>query len=90
MFVEDLPIEVHANVSLHILGAVVKNLVRVQTFGHRPRADNVIHDALAESFRHFVQLHEFPYVVQHIVILGGGGRHLLDDRGDVTEDRGVQ
>lgn len=90
MFVEDLPIEMHADIGLHVLGAVVENLVRVQTLGHRPRADDVIHDAFAEGLRHLVQLHEFPHVVQHVVILGGGGRHLLDDGGDVTEDRGVQ
>lgn len=90
MFVEDLSVKMYANVGLHVFGAVVENFVRIQALGHRPCADNIIHDALAKSFRHFMELHKFPHVVQHIVILGGSGRHLLDDCGDMTEDRGVQ
>ena len=37
-----------------------------------------------------VQLHELPDAVEHVVVLGGGARHLLDDGGHVAEDRGVQ
>lgn len=90
MFVEDLPVEVDADVGLHVFGAVIENFVRIQTLGHCPGADDVIHNALAEGLRHLVELHELPHIVEHIVILGGGGGHLLDDRGDVTEDRSVQ
>lgn len=90
MFIENFSIEMDADVGLHIFRAVVENFVRVQTLRHRPRADNIIHDALAESFRHFVELHKFSHVVQHVVILSSGRCHLLDDCGDMTEDCGVQ
>lgn len=90
MFVEDLPVQVHADVRLHVFRAVVEHFVGVQALGHRPGAHDVVHHPLAQSLRHLVQLHELPHVVQHVVVLGGGGCHLLDDRGYVTEDRGVE
>lgn len=90
MFIEDFTVKMHTNVGLHVFGAVVENFLCIQALGHRPRADDIIHNAFAKSFRHFMELHKLPYVVQHIVILGGSGRHLLDDCGDMTEDRGVQ
>ena len=65
-------------------------LIRVNALGHGPRADHVVHDPLRERLGHLVQLHELPDVVQHVVVLGGGGRHLLDDGGHVPEDGGVQ
>ena len=37
-----------------------------------------------------MQLHELADVVEHVVVLGRGGRHLLDDGGHVAEDGGVQ
>jgi len=37
-----------------------------------------------------VQLHELAHIVQHIVVLGRSRRHLLDDGGNVTKDRGIQ
>ena len=89
MLVEDLAIEVDTDVGLHVLGTIVEDLVCVETLCHRPRADNVVHDALAEGFRHLVQLHELPDVVQHVVVLCRGRRHLLDDRRHVTEYRCV-
>lgn len=89
MLVEDLPIEVHANVGFHVFRTVIEDLVGVEALGHRPRTDNVIHDSFAQCLRHLVQLHEFAHVVQHVVVLGGGRRHLLDDRCHVTEYRGV-
>jgi len=89
MFIENFPVKMYTNVGLHVFGAVVENFLRIQAFGHRPRANDVIHDALAKSFRYFVELHKFPHIVQHIVILGGSGRHLLNDCSNMTEDRGV-
>jgi len=89
MFVENLSVQVHTDVGLHVFGAVIENFVGIQSLGHCPCADDVIHNALAKSFRYLVKLHKFPHIVQHIVILGGGGSHLLDDRGNVTEDRSV-
>lgn len=90
VFIKHLSIKMHADVSLHILRAVVENLIGVQTLRHRPRADDIIHNALAEGLRYLVEFHKLSHVIQHIVILGGGGCHLLDDCGDVTKDRGVQ
>lgn len=66
------------------------HLFRVQALGHRPRADHVVHDALAECLGHLVQLHELAHIVQHIVVLGRRRRHLLNNGGDVAEDRRVQ
>lgn len=37
-----------------------------------------------------MKLHKFPYVVQHVMVLGRRRCHLLDDGGDVTKDSGVQ
>lgn len=66
------------------------NLVGVEPLGHGPGGDDVVHDALAQRLGHLVQLHELAHVVEHVVVLGGGRRHLLDDGGHVPEDRGVQ
>lgn len=116
VLVEHLAVEVHADVRLHVLRAVIQhlrptrsvregsirgegterrvavraNLIRVQAFGHRPRGDDVVHDALAERLGYLVQLHELAYVVQHIVVLGRRRRHLLDDGRHVSEYCGVQ
>lgn len=66
------------------------HLIRVKPLRHRPRRHHVVHDTLAEGFRHLVQLHEFPHIVQHVVVLGGGRCHLLDDGCHMTENGGVQ
>ena len=39
---------------------------------------------------HLVKLHELPDTVEHIVILGRGTRHLLDDGCNVTKDSGIK
>lgn len=65
-------------------------LIRVQALRHSPRGHDVIHDSLAKRFRHLMKLHELPHIVQHVVVFGGGRGHLLDNRGDVTENCGVQ
>ena len=62
----------------------------IEAFGHGPGGDDVVHDALGEGARHFVQLHKFADVVEHFVVLGRRRRHLLDDGRHVTEDGGVQ
>lgn len=64
--------------------------IRVQAPGHCPRGHHVVHDPLGQRFRHFVQLHEFSDIVQHVVVLSRCRSHLLYDGGDVTENRGVQ
>ena len=39
---------------------------------------------------HLVKLHELPDAVEHVVVLGRGAGHLLDDGGHVSEDGGVE
>ena len=39
---------------------------------------------------HLMQFHELSDAVEHIVVLGGGARHLLDDRRHMPEYRRVQ
>lgn len=65
-------------------------LLGVETFGHGPRGDDVVHDTLAERLGHLVQFHELPHVVQHVVVLGRRRGHLLDDGRHMAEDRRVQ
>lgn len=65
-------------------------LLGVETFGHGPRGDDIVHDALAEGLGHLVQFHELPHVVQHVVVLGRRRGHLLDDGRHMAEDRRVQ
>lgn len=65
-------------------------LVSVQSLGHSPGGYHVVHDSLAQCFGHLVQLHELAHVVKHVVVLGRRRCHLLDYRGHVTKDGGVQ
>lgn len=65
-------------------------LFRVEPLGHGPGGDHIIHDTLTQRLGDFMKLHEFPYVVQHVMVLGRGRRHLLDDGRDVTKDRRIQ
>lgn len=65
-------------------------LLGVETFGHGPRGDDIVHDALAEGLGHLVQFHELPHVVQHVVVLGRRRGHLLYDGRHMAEDRRVQ
>lgn len=117
VLVEHFPVEVNANIRLHIFRAVVEHLserscereersrgrgpgprqgpgaaylVGIEPLGHGPGGHDVVHDALAQRLGHLVQLHEFAHVVQHVVVLGGGRRHLLNDGGDVAEYGRVQ
>ena len=39
---------------------------------------------------HLVKFHELPDTVEHIVILGRGACHLLDDGRHVTKDSGIK
>lgn len=66
------------------------HLVLVQSFRHRPRWYNIIHDTFAQCFRYFVQFHKFSHVVEHIVIFGCCRCHLLNDCCDMTENGGIQ
>ena len=39
---------------------------------------------------HLMQFHELSDAVEHIVVLGGGAGHLLDDRGHMPKYRRVE
>ena len=80
-------------------------LLLVYPLGHRPGRHHVVHHSLGQCLRHLeqilaqwtrwkpshlVKLHELPDAVEHVVVLGGGARHLLDDGGHVSEDGGVE
>lgn len=51
-------------------GSGIRYLIGVQSLGHGPGGDDVVHDALAQRLGHLVQFHEFAHVVQHVVVLG--------------------
>ena len=90
MLVEYFTIKMNANISLHVFRAIIQDLVGIKSFGHCPSTNYVIHNPFAECLRYLMQLHEFPDVVEHVVVLGCCRRHLLDYRRDVTENCSVE
>ena len=85
MLVEDLAVEVHAYVGLHVLGHVVEHLGRIDALGHRPRRDHVVHDALVQLLGHVVQLHELADVVDHLGVAAARRRELTDHARHLAE-----
>ena len=69
---------------------MIKYHASVEAFGHGPGGDDVIHDSFGQGARHLVQLHKLAHVVEHLVVLGRGARHLLDDGRHVTKYCRVQ
>ena len=59
MFVEYASIHVHANIRAHIFRTVIQDFGRIDSFGHRPRGHDVVHDAFVQLIGHAVQTHEF-------------------------------
>ena len=59
MFVENTSIHVNTNISAHIFWTIIQHFRRVDSFGHRPGGNDVIHDAFVQLTRHAVQPHEF-------------------------------
>ena len=45
---------------------------------------------IIDEFNHLVEDHELPDVVEHVVVLGGGEGHVVDDGGHVAKDGGVE
>ena len=41
-------------------------------------------------FLHLIEHHELPDIVEHVMVLGGGKGHVVNDGGHVAEDGGVQ
>ena len=69
---------------------MVVYLLSVDASGHGPGGGDVVHDPLAQAFRHLVEFEEIPHAVQHLVVTVSVGVHLLEDCGHVTEDGGIQ
>ena len=84
------PVEVNTNVRPHVLRADTEHFLRLHSLGVGPLGDHVVYDPLGEVARDLVEDHELPHPVQHLVVLGRGQRHVVDDGGHVTEDGRVQ
>lgn len=78
-----------ANYSLlTALGA--RYLVSVDSSGHGPSGDDVVHDSLTKPLRDLVELQEISHTVQHLMIAVSISVHLLEDSGHVSKDGGIQ
>lgn len=79
----------HTNYSLlTVLGAMY--LVSVDSPGHGPSGDNVVHYSLTKPLRDLVELQEISHTVQHLMVAISVSVHLLEDSGHVPKDGGVQ
>ena len=85
-----LPVEVDTDVRPHILRANTEHFVRLHSLGVGPLGDHVVQDSLHQVPRDLVQDHELPHPVQHLVVLGSGQGHVVDDGRHVPEDGGVE
>ena len=43
-----------------------------------------------DFYLHLIEHHELPDIVEHVMVLGGGKGHVVDDGGHVAEDGGVE
>ena len=84
------PVEVNTNVRPHVLRADTEHFLRLHSLGVGPLGDHVVQHSLHQVPGHLVEDHELPHAVQHLVVLGGGEGHVVDDGRDVTEDGGVE
>lgn len=66
------------------------HLLCVYAFGHGPCRHNVIHNSLAQSFRHLIELQKVSHIVQHLMVAVSVRVHLLKDGGHVSKDGGIQ
>ena len=41
-------------------------------------------------FLHLIEHHELPDIVEHVMVLGGGEGHVVNDGGHVAENGGVE
>lgn len=67
-----------------------KYLISVNSSGHGPCGDDVVHDPLTEALGNLVELQEVSHTVQHLVVAVGVGIHLLEDGGYITKDGGIE
>ena len=86
----DQPVEMNTNICPHVLGTDAEHLVRLHPLGVGPLGDHVVHDPLSEVAGDLVEDHELLHTVQHLVILGRGEGHIVDDCRHVTKDGGVE
>ena len=74
----------NTNVCSHVLGTDAENLVRLHPLGVGPLGHHVVHHPLRQVLGHLVEDHELPHPVQHLVVLGRGQGHVVDDGGDMA------
>lgn len=67
-----------------------KYLISVNSSGHGPCGDDIVHDPLTEALGNLVELQEVSHAVQHLVVAVGVGIHLLEDGGYITKDGGIE
>lgn len=65
-------------------------LLSIQAFSDGPRWHHIIPHTLIKVLRHVMESHEFPYIVQHLMVLPSSWIHLLKNCGHVAEDCSVQ
>ena len=65
-------------------------LVGVDSSGHGPGGDDVVHDPLAEALWDLVEFEEVSDAVEGLVVAVCVCVHLLEDGGHVTKDGGVK
>ena len=85
-----VPIKVNANICSHVLRANTEDFVRLHSLGVGPLGHHIVQHSLHQVPRDLVQDHELPHPVQHLVVLGCGQGHVVDDGGHVPEDGGVE
>ena len=84
------PVEMNTNVGPHVLGTDAQHLVRLHALGVGPLGDHVVQDPLSQVAGNLIENHELPHPVQHLVVLGRGESHVVDDCCHVTKDGSIK
>lgn len=79
----------HVNYSI-LTALGTSYLVSVDSSGHGPSGDNVVHDSLTKPLRDLVELQKISHTVQHLMVAVSVSIHLLEDSGHVSKDGGIQ
>ena len=80
----------NTDVRPHILRTNTEHFIRLHSLGVGPLGHHVVQHSLHQVPRDLVQDHELPHPVQHLVVLGSGQGHVVDDGRHVAEDGGVE
>ena len=80
----------NTDVRPHILRTNTEHFVRLHSLGVGPLGHHIVQHSLHQVPGDLVQDHELPHPVQHLVVLGRGQGHVVDDGRHVAEDGGVE